>query len=125
MEDEGDTVELGGVSVMVCRADGAPIAGERDATDLIGLTFGSDIAVVAVPAARFDPEFFRLASGLLGAVTQKFVNYRRRLAIVGDVSAFEARSTPFRDFVRETNKGRHVWFVADMAALERKLAAPA
>ena len=58
---------------------------------------------------------------LLGAVTQKFVNYRQTLAIVGDVSGFEARSTPFRDFVRETNKGGHIWFVPDLAALERKL----
>ena len=125
MADEGVIVELGGTQVLMCDVSGPLIASERDATDLVGLTFGANIGVVAIPASRFDPEFFRLASGLLDAVTQKFVNYRRRLAIVGDVSAFEAKSTPFRDFVSETNKGRHVCFVPDMAALERKLAAGA
>jgi hypothetical protein len=28
-----------------------------------------------------------------------------------------------RDFVRESNRGRHVWFVADEADLERRLSA--
>jgi hypothetical protein len=52
---------------------------------------------------------------------QKFVNYGVRLAIVGDISAHVAASTPFRDLVYESNRGRQVWFVADLDALDSRL----
>jgi hypothetical protein len=51
---------------------------------------------------------------------QKFVNYRMRLAVVGDVSAHEAASEPFRDWVRETNRGKDIWFVPDLASFEER-----
>jgi hypothetical protein len=122
MSDDGDIVELGGKTVLVCPDDGPSIASERDAMDLIALSFGRDIFAIAISAGRFDPAFFQLSSGVLGAVTQKFVNYQCHLAIVGDIAAHEAKSAPFRDFVRETNKGRHIWFLPDREALARKLA---
>ena len=53
---------------------------------------------------------------------QKLVNYHRRVAVVGDVAEAAEKSAPLRDFVRESNRGRTVWFVADLAELERKLA---
>nr|WP_280954131.1 DUF4180 domain-containing protein [Mesorhizobium loti] len=31
------------------------------------------------------------------------------------------RSGPLRDFVRETNKGKSIWFVSDFEALREKL----
>ena len=74
-----------------------------------------------VPVARLAPEFFVLTSGVAGAVVQKFVNYRVRLAVVGDVSGFVAESTALRDFVREANRGRQTWFVADEAELAGRL----
>jgi hypothetical protein len=42
--------------------------------------------------------------------------------ILGDVAAQVAASKSLADFVRESNRGTTVWFVADMAALEAKLA---
>ena len=47
---------------------------------------------------------------------------RRRVAILGDIGEAVARSAALRDFVRESNRGRHVWFVADRMELERRLA---
>ena len=52
-----------------------------------------------------------------GAVVQKFVNYRLRLVVVGDVSEHVAASTALRDFVREANRGTQTGFVADEAEL--------
>lgn len=54
---------------------------------------------------------------------QKFANYRVGLAVVGDVSAHVEASEALRDFVRESNRGQQVWFVADDAELETRLAA--
>ena len=62
--------------------------------------------------------------GLAGEVMQKFVNYQRQVVILGDLAEAVAASDALRDFVRESNRGRSVWFVADRAELEAKLARP-
>lgn len=114
-------VTLHGVRVLRCAPDGPPLDGEQAALDLVGDAFGQDAELVAVPASRVPDEFFRLRSGVAGAITQKFVNYRLRLAVVGDVSEHVAGSDALRDFVHETNRGGHVWFVTDYEALDAKL----
>jgi hypothetical protein len=118
MADE--VIERRGVPVLVCGGEGAPIAGAQDALDLIGAAF-SRADVVAVPAGRFDESFFRLRTGLAGEIMQKFVNYRMRLAVVGDISAQVAASTALRDLVTESNRGNQIWFVADLDELDTHL----
>ena len=113
-------VERGGVSVLLCDADGAPVAGPQDALDLIGAAYAG-AEVVAIPAERLDESFYRLSSGVAGEIMQKFVNYRVRLAIVGDISAHVAASGALRDLVYETNKGNQVWFVNDLQELDGHL----
>jgi len=61
------------------------------------------------------------ASGVLGELTQKFVNYRIRLVVLGDVTEYTEKSEAFRDYVRETNAGDQVWFVADEADFAARL----
>lgn len=117
----GSPITLAGVTVHLCAADGPPLDGERAATDIIGDAFGTE--VVAVPVARLGEGFLTLSTRIAGEVIQKFVNYGFRLAFVGDISEATAASKALRDFVRESNRGRHVWFVDDMAQLEAKLAA--
>ncbi len=51
------------------------------------------------------------------------MNYRIRLAIVGDVSRWVAASTAFRDLVVEAERGTDLLFVADMTALGERLGA--
>ena len=102
--------------------DGRVIAEPGDANDVIGEAWGEeDIRLIALPVARLDPEFFRLRSLLAGEVLQKFVNYRLQLAIVGDISVYLEASEALRDFVWESNRGNHVWFVSDEAELEARL----
>lgn len=117
--------EVAGVRVLTIYSDGAAIGSEQDATDLISQAWDQAATLVAVPALRLAPEFLDLSSGQAGAFIQKFVNYRIHLAVVGDLSAALARSRALTDFVREANRRRAVWFVADLAALEQRLAADA
>lgn len=114
-------IERRGVPVLVVAAEGAPIAQPQDALDLIGDAFGRSADVIAVPVQRLDESFFRLRSGLAGEIMQKFVNYHVRLAVVGDISAHVTASDALRDLVRESNEGRHVWFVPDLDALDDHL----
>ena len=113
--------ELHGTNVLICAEDGPPLASERDANDFLGAAWAAEATMVAIPLARIDPGFFRLATRIAGDVAQKFVNYRIRLAIIGDISTYCAHSEALRDFVRETNEGEALWFLDDLAALDARL----
>jgi hypothetical protein len=114
--------ESNGVRVLHLPADGPAISTSDDAADLVGDAWAHQATLVAVPIERLDPKFFRLKSGIAGEITQKLVNYRLRLAVVGDIAELVAKSTVLRDFVWESNRGEQVWFVDDEAALAERLA---
>ncbi|MFF5566618.1 DUF4180 domain-containing protein [Streptomyces sp. NPDC012623] len=116
--------EYHGVPVLVCAADGPPIASAQDALDhLVGAAF-DHAEVIAVPAERLDDTFFDLSTGVAGEILQKLVNYRFRLVVVGDISLHLAASSSLPDLVREANRGRQIWFVPDLNALADRLKRP-
>ncbi|WHT23060.1 DUF4180 domain-containing protein [Crossiella sp. CA-258035] len=114
--------QIHGVPVLHCAPEGHRLGAERDATDLIGEAWSQQAGTVVIPVARLSEEFFRLETRLLGDFAQKFVNYGIRLVFLGDVSAHAARSRALRSYLRETNRGKHVWFLADHAELTARLA---
>ena len=123
MSDQPTT--LAGVTAYVCAPDGPKLDGSRAATDIIGDAYGSGATLMVVPVERLGADFLTLSTRIAGEIIQKFVNYGATVAFVGDVSEAVAASDALRDFIRESNRGRHVWFVADLADLEAKIAAQA
>jgi len=113
---------LHGAVVFLPSADGPIIAGDRDTADLIGEAFGAGATIIAIPVTRLGPDFLKLSTRIAGEMLQKLINYRFQVAILGDIEAAVADSDALRDFVRESNQGRMVWFLPDLAALEAKLA---
>lgn len=109
-----------GVPVLVCDPAGPPVVTEQDALDLIGAAF-LGAQVVAVPASRLDERFFALGTRFAGDVMQKFVNYRLRLAVIGDISRHLAASSALRALVAESNRAGHIWFLPDLDALDARL----
>lgn len=105
------------MSTYTVPTDGPPIASEDDARDIVGEAGFGGADLVVIPVERLPPEFFRLSSGLAGAILQKFTNYRLRVAVVGDISAYTARSAPLRDFVAESNRRGNVRFLASATEL--------
>jgi hypothetical protein len=101
---------------------GGAIDSERDALELIQEAVSSDARFVAIPAERLSGDFFRLSTKKAGDFIQKFVNYRLRVAILGDISSHTEASEPLADFVRESNRGKSVWFVRDSHELHARLA---
>lgn len=120
MADRLETIER--VPVLVCDAEGERVANDRDAVDLIAATYGTDVSWVVLPVERLDPGFFELRTGVAGQVLGKFADYRMGLIVLGDVSAWVAASDAFRDLVRESNRGRQMWFLADVGEVGRRLA---
>jgi hypothetical protein len=119
----GAVREIAGRAVFVCADEGPRLAGYRALTDLIGELYGAGTRIVAIPLSRLGPDFLRLSSGVAGEVLQKLVNYHQQVAVVGDVGEAAQANGPLRDFVRESNRGRTVWFVRDLDELETKLSA--
>jgi hypothetical protein len=112
---------VAGRSALVLDPTGPLLRSEDDARELIQETFGIGIQQAVVPVERLDPDFFVLRSGVAGAFVQKLVQYRLRLAVVGDISAQVSDSDALRDWVREVNRGRDILFVPDVDALEVRL----
>jgi len=106
---------------LILAQSGPLLRSEDDARDVIQETFGTGIELAVVPVERLDPDFFVLRSGVAGVFVQKLVQYRLRLAVVGDISAQVSASDALRDWVREVNRGRDILFVPDIAALEARL----
>ncbi len=109
------------MSVLVCAPDGEKLKNERDALDLIGEAMSSRAELVLVPVERLEEDFFQLKTGLAGQIMQKFVTYRQRLVILGDISQYVAQSRALRDFVYEANRGNQVWFMMNLQELNERL----
>ena len=90
-------------------SDGLIIADKDSGSDLIGNVYYQGFDRVLLNAKNITPAFFDLKNGMAGEVLQKFSTYRVRLAIVGDLAAYESKS--LRDFIRESNAHGHVLFL--------------
>jgi hypothetical protein len=115
----GMVEELSGVRVFVSEA---PVGDDRDAVQLMATAhYEHQAEWVALRTEHLGDDFFELRTGRAGAIAQKFVDYRMGLAVVGDIADRVATSTSLADWVRETNRGRNLWFVPDLDTLAGRL----
>ncbi|MCE7043898.1 DUF4180 domain-containing protein [Dyadobacter sp. CY312] len=99
--------------------DGILIANAEDGLDLLGNLYYQDVDRIIIHEKNISSDFFDLKTGIAGEILQKFSNYRVRLAIVGDFSAYQSKS--IRDFIFESNKFRQINFVASVPNAISKL----
>jgi PadR family transcriptional regulator, regulatory protein AphA len=76
---------------------------EADALDLVAACGEHGCNRLLIDAACLSEDFFRLRTGLAGAVLQKFVNYSIKAAIVAPPGS--AQQGKFKDFMLEANRG--------------------
>jgi uncharacterized protein DUF4180 len=114
-------VHLHGVPVLECAPTGEKLRGAGDVLDVIGTAIGHGAELVLMPVDRLPDDFFTLRTGLAGEIAQKFVNYRIRLAVVGDISHHVANSSALGAFVAESSRGGQLWFVPTTEDLTEKL----
>lgn len=103
-------VNVYGTAVMICTPEGIPLDTEGVATELIGEAISLRSEIVVIPAERMTDDFFELSTGVAGEITQKFANYRIRLAVIGDIEARLAANESLGSWVAEANRGTEVWF---------------
>lgn len=85
------------------------ISQSQDILDLIGDSVPNNCNRIIIREQNLHADFFRLQTGLAGEILQKFSNYNFKLAVVGDFSKYKNNS--LQDFIRESNKGRSIFFV--------------
>jgi hypothetical protein len=120
---ENELITIHGTPVLVMTEDGALLDTIEAATEVVGDAAWGQAELVAIPAVRLTDDFFELKTRLAGEITQKFVNYRLRLAIVGDIESRLSESVSLTAWVAESNRGRQLWFVPTLDALAERLRA--
>ena len=70
---------------------------------------GSTDVGMIIPKECLAEKFFDLKTRFAGDLLQKFSNYKMSLVIVGDFSEYTSKS--FKDFIRECNRGRQIFFL--------------
>ncbi|HEX3010412.1 MAG TPA: DUF4180 domain-containing protein [Syntrophomonadaceae bacterium] len=106
------TVHKNEFEIAVVNSNEVLITDVQSALDLMATVqyeTGSDRIVLNKTALCED--FFDLKTRLAGEILQKFVNYNVKVAIIGDFSAYASKS--LKDFIYESNKGKHIFFVPD------------
>lgn len=113
------TDQQGSSKVAVIDSDGVVVGSAQDALDLMAsIRYEYDCRKIVLRQEHLTERFFELSSGIAGDILQKYVNYRVKLAIVGEFDRYGSKS--LRDFIYECNQGSQVFFVPDeRTALER------
>jgi hypothetical protein len=112
-------VETANGSVAVIHSDVPVITDAQSALDIAStLHYERDCLNIAINKAAITEDFFKLSTGVAGEIAQKLVNYRFRLAIIGDFTGYTSK--PLHDYIRECNRGGHLYFVdSEEAAIEK------
>lgn len=114
------TMTQNGVTIAIIESEEVLITNVQSALDLMAtVRYETDTDHMILPKAALDERFFVLSSGLAGDILQKFVNYQMKVAIYGDFSGYTSK--PLKDFIYESNNGKHVFFLGSEAEAIEKL----
>ena len=104
--------EIGKVVVAELTDEKAVVSEVQEVLDLMGDCGFNGCNRIILKEENLNPDFFRLHTGLAGEILQKFSTYDFKLAIIGEFSKY--RSKNLQDFIRESNKGRSIFFVSSL-----------
>jgi hypothetical protein len=113
-------VENNGLIVAAISSDELVITDTQSALDLIAtIEYTDGCQRIAINKEAIVEDFFKLSTGIAGEILQKFMNYSKKIAIIGDFSVYTSK--PLKDFIYECNEGSAVFFVSDEQAAVNKL----
>jgi len=116
------TIETDHGRASLCSSETVVIRDGQSALEfIVNIGFAQWCHKIAIHKSAICEDFFNLSTGLAGEVAQKFVNYKVRVAIIGDFSGYT--STALRDYMYECNKGGPLYFVRDEGEASAKLGA--
>lgn len=109
-----------GMDLAIVSSGETVIVDAQSALDLaMSVRYETGSANLVLDKKLICEEFFILSTGVAGEILQKFINYHVRAAIYGDYSHYTSK--PLKDFIYESNHGRHFFFVATKEEAIQKL----
>ncbi|NWK69693.1 DUF4180 domain-containing protein [Bacillus paramycoides] len=108
-----------GIKIAVVRNDTVVISDVQSALDLMAtVQYEVDAKRIIIHKSLISEDFFNLKTRLAGEILQKFINYKVKIAIVGDFSMYASES--LKDFIYECNKGKDIFYLAtEQQAIEK------
>ncbi|WP_044640677.1 DUF4180 domain-containing protein [Risungbinella massiliensis] len=105
-----EKVEVGGGNIAVVRSGEIFIRDVQSALDLMAtVQYETDCNRMVINKSLLSESFFDLKTRLAGEILQKFINYRVKVAIIGDFSSYSSQS--LQDFIYECNSGNDIFFL--------------
>ena len=98
-----------GITTAEIISDKLLIVNPEDTLQLIVDIYHQGYDRIILSEKNITPEFFDLETKLAGEILQKFINYKMQLVITGDFSKYPGQS--LKDFIYESNKGKHINFL--------------
>lgn len=113
-------IEYNGVPIAVIDSNDVIVTDVQSALDLMAtVQYETDCNRLAISKGAFKDDFFILSTGIAGEILQKFVTYNFKLAIIGSFVHYTGKS--LHNFIYESNKGSHVFFVETEEAAAKLL----
>ncbi|WP_312813993.1 DUF4180 domain-containing protein [Sedimentibacter sp.] len=107
-------------SLLYIESEDILIYDSQSALDFMAtIDYEKDCNRIILDKKAISEEFFILRSGIAGEVCQKIVNYKFKLAIIGDYSKYTSKS--LRDFIYECNRGNDIFFADNLQQAVDKL----
>lgn len=112
-------IEANGENIAVVNSDETLIEDVQSALDLMAtVQYETGSYVMVLHKSVLSEDFFDLKTRLAGEILQKYINYRVKVAIIGDFSGYSSKS--LRDFIYECNQGKDILFLGtEEEAVER------
>jgi hypothetical protein len=114
-----EKVEAGGGNIAVVRSSEILVEDIQSALDLMAtVQYESGSNRIVINKSLLSESFFDLKTRLAGEILQKFINYRVKVAIIGDFSVYTSQS--LKDFIYECNSGNDIFFLpTEQQAIEK------
>lgn len=114
------TIKRNGKEIAIVSTNEVLIKDVQSALDFMAtVQFETGCNRIVIKKSAICEEFFQLKTRLAGEILQKFINYRVKMAIVGDFSVYESKS--LKDFIYESNKGKDIFFLPNEEQAAEKL----
>jgi hypothetical protein len=112
-------IEAGGNNIAIVSSNEILIADVQSALDFMAtVQYEAGCDRIVINKSLLSESFFDLKTRLAGDILQKFINYRVKVAIIGDFSVYSSKS--LRDFIYECNNGTDIFFLpTEQQAIEK------
>ncbi|MFA5341546.1 MAG: DUF4180 domain-containing protein [Clostridia bacterium] len=113
-------VEKNNIKIAVIYSEDVIIKDVQSALDFMAtVDYETGCSRILIFKSAVCEDFFDLKTKIAGDILQKFINYQKKIAIVGDFTIYSSKS--LRDFIYECNKGKDIFFLQDTQVAITKL----